>query len=82
MEAVAEAEDVTVRTLRNWKRLDPAEEVAPPGHPRLPEATRQEVRELVLGELERQGWAAGEETVWRGLGRCIRAEGAMYARLG
>jgi len=30
-----------------------------------------EARELVEAELERQGWGAGEEPIWRGLQQCI-----------
>lgn len=59
---------MTPRTLRNWKKLDPAEEVPPPGRPRTGAAVLEEAKDLVRGELERQGWAAGEEPVWRALG--------------
>lgn len=62
---------MTLRTLRNWKRADPAAPRARPGRPALQEAVLDEARELVRAQLESQGWSAGEEPVWRGLGRTI-----------
>ena len=57
---------VSPRSLRNWKRADPAERG--PGRPALSAEQLEEARDAVLGELERQGWSAGEEPIWRGLG--------------
>ena len=71
MAALAEAYGVTPRTLRNWKRLDPAEQVAPPGRPPVPEDEWRRVRTLVEAELERQGWSAGEGPVHRALGGTV-----------
>jgi transposase InsO family protein len=65
---VAEAEGVTQRTLRNWKSLDPADDVRPPGRPRLTDAQLSEARSAVESELESQGWQTGEEPVFRALG--------------
>ena len=42
-----------------------------PGRPRLTEEQREEARVLVHVELERQGWGAGEEPIWRGLHQAI-----------
>ncbi len=71
MEALAEAHGVTLRTLRNWKKDDPAVLRALPGRPALGEAVLGEARVAVCAELDRQGWSSGEEPVWRGLGRVI-----------
>ena len=71
MAALAEVHGVTLRTLRNWKRLDPAEQVAPPGRPRVSESERHAVRARVLAELERQGWSTGEGPVHRALGGAV-----------
>ena len=71
LEALAEAHGVTLRTLRNWKRIDPAVPRARPGRPTLGQAVLDWAREVVRAELERQGWAAGEEPVWRGLDGAI-----------
>jgi len=68
MELVAEAEGVTPRTLRNWRRLDPAAPRARPGRPPTGAEQLAKARELVHAELERQGWRTGEEPIWRALG--------------
>ena len=59
---------MTLRTLRNWKRLDPEEPVAPPGRPRLGEDRLNEIRRLVRAQLDLQGWGTGEEPIHRALG--------------
>jgi len=69
MDAIAAAHEVTVRTLRNWMKLVPDELPAPVGRPPLSEEVVAAARAAVLLELERQGWKAGEEPVWRGLER-------------
>jgi len=65
---VGEAHGVTQRSLRNWKRLDPAEPPAPPGRPRTSPADLDEARTAVLEQLEAQGWSTGEQPIWRALG--------------
>lgn len=65
--ALAETQGVCTRTLRNWQQLDPEESATPPGRPRLSQQKLEEARRLVLGQLDRQGWSAGEEPIWRGL---------------
>ena len=62
---------MSLRTLRNWKKQDPAARVAPPGRPRLSEREREQAREAVRAELERKGWGAGEEPIWRALGGAL-----------
>ena len=59
---------MTLRTLRNWKRLDAADPVPSPGRPRVSEEKLAEVREAARGELDRQGWQAGEGPIKRALG--------------
>jgi transposase InsO family protein len=59
---------VTLRTLRNWMRLDPEEPVALPGRPRLTESELAELRLLVREQLELQGWETGEGPIHRALG--------------
>jgi len=71
MAALAEAHGVTLRTLRNWKRLDSAEQVAPPGRPPVSEEDWQTARALVSAELEHQGWSTGEGPVYRALGGAV-----------
>jgi len=57
-----------VRSLRNWKALDPAEPVASPGRPATSRSVLDEARGLVREQLELQGWETGEEPIWRALG--------------
>jgi len=65
---------VTLRTLRNWKRYDPAQQRAAPGRPRLTEEELAAARCAVRSELERQGWQTGEEPIFRALdGRIKRS---------
>jgi len=72
--AMAEALGRSVRSLRNWARLDPADDVRPPGRPPLSAEVLAEARDAVESELDRQGWSAGEDPVHRGLeGRIPRA---------
>jgi len=59
---------VTARSLCNWKNLDPAQQVAVPGRPRTPKDVLEAARDLVRGELERQGWDCGEGPISRALG--------------
>jgi transposase InsO family protein len=66
--AICEAKQVTLRSLRNWKRLDPAEEVRPPGRPRLAQEVLDDTRREVVPELDRQGWGTGEGPIARALG--------------
>lgn len=66
---MAEKLEVSVRTLRNWKQLDPAGERPRSGRPALPQVVREQDLLDVEAELERVGWSAGEETVWEGLHR-------------
>jgi transposase InsO family protein len=63
---IAEVFGVTVRTLWNWHRRE--ETRSPLGRPPHGEARREEVSRLVRGELERQGWTAGRESVGAALG--------------
>lgn len=65
---MAEAHTVTERSLRNWKNLDPAQQVAAQGRPRTPEKLLEAARDLVRSELNRKGWDSGEGTVFRALG--------------
>ncbi len=71
MEALAEAHGVTLRSLRNFKRIDPAVPRARPGRPALGEDVLAEARKLARAELEEQGWTAGEEPIWCGLDKKI-----------
>jgi len=65
---VAEAARVTtLRTLRNWQRLNSAERRARPGRPRIPQAELDWLRELVREQLELQGWRAGERPIYKAL---------------
>jgi len=64
---MAEAFGVTPRTLRNWQRLDPAEQRARPGRPRLSQLELDWVREAVREQLELQGWGTGEKSIHRAL---------------
>jgi len=59
---------VTLRTLRTWKRLDPAQPAAAPGRPALTETALDEARAAVREQLELQGHDAGEGPVHRALG--------------
>jgi transposase InsO family protein len=68
---MAEAHTVTLRSLRTWKRIDPAVPRARPGRPALGEDVLAEARKLVETQLEEQGWSAGEEPIWRGLSKSI-----------
>ncbi len=68
---MAETHGVTPRSLRNWKRIDPAAPRARPGRPALGEDVLAEARKLARAELEEQGWSAGEEPIWRGLNKII-----------
>lgn len=68
MAAVAETHGVSLRTLRNWRRLAPGEETPREGRPPTPAAALAEARRRVAAELACQGWDAGEEPVWRALG--------------
>lgn len=65
---MAETHGVSVRTLRNWMRLDSEAQVAPPGRPRTRPELLEEARALCRQELARQGIDAGEEPIWRALG--------------
>ena len=78
---------MTVATLRNWERLAEAEEAEyrPPGRPRHTEAARRRARTRVRAELERQGWSAGEGSVFEALRgevprRLVRSELAALKR--
>lgn len=66
--ALAEATQVTLRALRNWKRLDPEEKVAPPGRPRVEAGALAELHGRVREQLEIQGWDTGEGPIYRALG--------------
>jgi len=70
---MADALGRTRRSLNNYKRLDPEEEVAPPGRPPLPEEKRRADEEMVRAELDRQGWHVGE-------GRVLEAIGCVISR--
>lgn len=66
---IAASRGVTVGTLRRWERA--AEDEAPPaslGRPPTTQAERDDVKQLVASELDRQGWTAGEAAVQRSLG--------------
>jgi transposase InsO family protein len=58
---------MTLRTLRNWQRLDPADPAPVPGRPPLSEEALAEVRDAVRDELERQGWLTGEGPIHHAL---------------
>ena len=68
MAAVAETHGVSLRALRNWRRLVPGEETPREGRPPTSDAELAEARRRVAAELACQGWDAGEEPVWRALG--------------
>ena len=68
---MAETHGVTPRSLRNWKRIDPAAPRARPGRPALGEDVLAEDRKLVEAQLLEQGWTAGEEPIWCGLDKKI-----------
>lgn len=70
--ALAEAHGVTLRTLRNWQALRPAQQVAAPGRPQLTEHVLSSARASVRAELERQGWQVGEEPIFRALGGRVK----------
>lgn len=53
-----------VRTLTNYKNLDPEAPPKSPGPPRRSEESYRDVRELVRAELETRGWATGYPTLW------------------
>ena len=59
---------MTLRTLRNWQRIDPAEPAAPPGRPALVATVLDEARSLVAKQLDVQGGEAGEGPIHRALG--------------
>ena len=67
---LAKALGYTPRSLRNWARPG-QEESAPPGRPPTSEEELEAARNLVHEQLELQGWDAGEEPIWRGLGEVI-----------
>ncbi|MHC4607948.1 MAG: hypothetical protein ACYTAF_13635, partial [Planctomycetota bacterium] len=61
--------DRTPRTLCNWKwRYGPENGPRrPPGRPPHPAEAHARAHRLVEDELKRQGWSAGEPTVWKAL---------------
>lgn len=68
MATLVASEAVTERTLRRWKRESAAPGARRPvGRPRASPNEREAARELVLAELERQGWDAGERPIHKAL---------------
>jgi transposase InsO family protein len=79
MVAVADQFAVSLRTLRNWRHLDPAEQVARPGRPCLAEEERQRDLVRVRSVLDELGWGRGEQTVWEALERSVSRARVRHA---
>jgi len=67
LETLAEAHQLSVRSLRRWKEVGPQAADAPVGRPPRAPARRRQVARLVRRELQRQGWSTGERPIARAL---------------